>query len=205
MRKLRTAVIAGAATIGLAGTAFAATRDMHVMNVNLPDGSVAKIEYAGKIAPKIEVVPVNAMPANAVAGQGVVALDPFMPAAFGDPLADAGFANLDRVVAMMDARTQAMMQQAAAMEQAAASGAPAMQSTSGANTPAGSWQYTVMTSSNGSNACTRTVEWSSTGASAKPRVTRTSAGDCDAVKQDGGPVPAAASKPAKVPLPGTPA
>src|SRR5206468_5083163 len=36
-------------------TAIAADRHTHVMNVPLPDGSVARVEYVGDVAPKVTV------------------------------------------------------------------------------------------------------------------------------------------------------
>ncbi|MDE2561471.1 MAG: hypothetical protein KGL48_04415 [Sphingomonadales bacterium] len=189
MRKLRTALVAGFATLGLAGTALAATHDLHVMNVNLPDGSVARIAYAGKVAPTVKIEQPVAVPVD-------------FTAAFPDPVIAANFAGLDRMAAMMDAQSQAMMEQVAAMEQAARNQmANAHFAAANARTPAnGSWSYTVMTSSNGKDACTQTVSWSSDSANAQPRVQRTSAGDCDTVKQHTAPVPAAVSKPAPKPV-----
>lgn len=186
MRKLRTALVAGIATLGLAGTALAATHELHVMNVDLPDGSVAKIEYAGKVAPTVEIAP--AVTPVAVFDTG-----------FPDPVIAADFAGLDRLEATMAAQQHAMMQQAAAMEQAAESGN--LHWANGKAPANGSWSYTVMTSSNGKEACTRTVSWTSDGQGKQPQVQRTSAGDCDAVKRDTAPVPAAATKPvAQAPL-----
>jgi len=54
MRKLPLIVAAGALT--LAGTAFAAANtNLHTMTVKLPDGGVAKIEYTGSVAPKVDI------------------------------------------------------------------------------------------------------------------------------------------------------
>src|SRR3546814_16782026 len=58
MRKLlRTAVLAGAAAIATAGTAIAAANHNRVMTIDLPDGSLARIEYHGDMAPKVTVEP----------------------------------------------------------------------------------------------------------------------------------------------------
>src|SRR3546814_3624443 len=58
MRKLlRTAVLAGAAAIATAGTAIAAANHNRVMTIDLPDGSLARIEYQGDVAPKVTVEP----------------------------------------------------------------------------------------------------------------------------------------------------
>jgi len=57
MRKNRTAVLAGVAALIAVGTAVAATHNSHVMKVAMPDGSIAKIEYQGDVAPKVAVAP----------------------------------------------------------------------------------------------------------------------------------------------------
>ncbi len=129
-------------------------------------------EYAGDVAPKVAVRPADAV-----------------PIAFVDP-----FAELDRMAAYMEAQHQAMMQQVAAMEQAAAgdgSGAPGMVTVSG-NLPAGT-HFTYISSTTDANGCTQTVEYRSDGSSQQPKVTRTSAGSCDKAKSDA-PVPASAAK-----------
>ncbi len=102
MHLKRATLLAGGAALLVAGTAVAAER-LHRMEVALPDGSVAHIEYAGEVAPKVTVE----------------AADPRAQAA-SDP-----FRELDRMAAAMEARQQAMMQQVAAMERAAAEHRPA--------------------------------------------------------------------------------
>ena len=57
MRKALGLILAGLGAVTLTGAATAASKDMHVMNVALPDGSTAKIEYAGNVAPKVSVTP----------------------------------------------------------------------------------------------------------------------------------------------------
>ena len=49
--------LAGIAAAAIAGTAIAAGSKSHVMNVPLPDGSVAHIQYVGDVAPKVTVEP----------------------------------------------------------------------------------------------------------------------------------------------------
>jgi hypothetical protein len=145
------------------------------MNVALPDGSVAQIEYAGDVAPKVSVAPAAAV-----------------PIAFADP-----FAEFDRMAAYMEAQHQAMMQQAAAR---AAPGAPDQVTVVG-NLPAGT-HFTYVSSTTDANGCTQTVQYSSDGSSAQPRVTRTSAGSCDKATSDA-PVPASAPKQPEPQGPGT--
>mgnify|MGYP001557517343 CR=1 FL=1 len=155
MRFARTTILAGGAALLLAGTAAYAAEKLHTMNVSLPDGSVAQIEYTGDVAPKVAVQPADAV-----------------PIAFVDP-----FADLDRMAAYMEAQHQAMMQQVAEMERTAAEGgsaAPGVVTVSG-NLPAGT-HFTYVSSTTDANGCTQTVEYSSDGSSQQPKVTRTSAG-----------------------------
>jgi hypothetical protein len=174
MRFTRTTILAGGAALLVAGTAAAAAEKLHTLNVSLPDGSVAQIEYTGDVAPKVSVVPAAAV-----------------PIAYADP-----FAELDRVAAYMEAQHRAMMQQVAAMEQAAAragAGAPGQVTVVG-DLPAGT-HFTYVSSTTDANGCTQTVEYSSDGSGAQPKVTRTSAGSCDKATSDA-PVQASAAKPA---------
>jgi hypothetical protein len=181
MRFTRTTILAGAAVLLAAGTAAAAAETLHTMNVALPDGSVAQIEYTGDVAPTVSVAPAAAVP--------IALIDPF--------------AQLERMAAYMEAQHQAMMQQVAAMEQAAAHTAPGTpgQMTVVGDIPAGT-HFTYVSSTTDSNGCTQTVQYSSDGGSAQPRVTRTSAGSCDKATSDA-PVPASAPKPPEPEGPGT--
>jgi hypothetical protein len=170
--KLRTIVLAGTASVLVAGAAFAATGKLKTMQVDLHDGSVAQIEYVGDVAPRVILLP---------APQAAPALDPF--------------AELDRMTAQMEQQHAMLMQQMAALQQQAASGAVQPgQVVVTSNMPAGSsYQYTVVSTSNGKGAgCTQTIEWKSDGSAKEPQVTRASSGDCDAVKPNNKPVPASA-------------
>ena len=181
MRVARKIILAGGAALLVVGTAAMAAEKLHTMNVSLPDGSVAQIEYSGDVAPRVAVQPADAV-----------------PVAYVDP-----FAALDRMAAYMEAQHQAMMQQVAAMEQAAArggSGAPGQLTVVG-DLPAGA-HYTYVSSTTDEHGCTQTVEYSSDGSSAQPKVTRTSAGSCDSAKSDA-PVTASAPKAPEPAGPGT--
>jgi hypothetical protein len=171
MRFVRTTILAGGGALLLAGTAAAAAGKLHTMHVALPDGSVAEIEYSGDVAPRVSVQPVEAV-----------------PVAFVDP-----FAELEQMAAYMEAQHQAMMQQVAAIEQAAAqagAGVPGQVTVAG-TLPAGV-HYTYVSSATDANGCTQTVEYSSDGSNRQPKVTRTSAGSCDSARSD---APVAASAP----------
>jgi hypothetical protein len=171
MRFTRKIILAGGAALLALGTAAVAAETIHTMNVALPDGSVARIEYAGDVAPRVMVQPVDAV-----------------PVAFVDP-----FAEFDRIAAAMEAQHQAMMQQVAAMEQAAAQ-AGANGVTLVGNLPAGT-QFSYVSSTTDANGCTRTVEYTSDGSSQQPKVTRTSAGSCDSAQQKAAPTVTSAPAP----------
>ena len=161
MRKTRTTILGGGAALLLAGTAHAATGEVHRMQVPLGDGSVVQVEYAGDVAPRVTVGP--------VAAPRLIAFDPF-----------AGF---ERIAAMMEAQRRSMLMQIAALQQAAAratTAAPGETILVG-NLPAGA-HYTMVSSTTDSIGCTRTVRYSSDGSGAAPQITRASAGTCDAVQ-----------------------
>jgi hypothetical protein len=103
------------------------------------------------------------------------------------------------MAAMMEQQRQETMHQVAAVQQqAAAAGSRAGQLVVSGNMHAGSSnQYTMVSSSSGNGTCTQSVEWRSDGSGKEPQVTRTSSGDCDAVKSGEGDKPVPASVPAK--------
>src|SRR3954470_5796225 len=120
MRKARSTVLAGLGAVTLAGAAVAAGRDMHTMSVALPDGSVAKIDYVGNVAPKVTVTPAP------LAG-------PFAP-----------FGLFGRSALDMQRNIDAMMRQIDEMARRPLSGAPAMNIAAYGNAPAGSSSVTVV-------------------------------------------------------------
>ena len=144
--------LAGLGAAALAGGAAAASRESHVMNVPLPDGSTARVEYVGDVAPKVTVVP------------GAV----------------APFGMFDRSMFDMDRQIDAMMRQVDAMARApmAVAGTPGMNVAAYGNAPAGSQSVTVVSTSNGSKTCTRTTEVTSQGAGKPPKVVSNVSGDC---------------------------
>ena len=158
MRFARTTILAGAAALLFAGTAAAASDGFNTMEVALPDGSIAHIEYAGDVAPRIVVGP--AVPVARIA------YDPFVA--------------MQRIAHEMRARQQAMLRQIAALQQAAAQSgtvAPGGVTLVG-NLPAGT-HVSYFSSTTDANGCTRTVQYSSDGGEAEPQVIRASSGACD--------------------------
>jgi hypothetical protein len=163
MRLMSKVLIGGLATVALAGTAVAAEHAVHVMNVAMPDGSIAKVRYVGDTPPQVRFVP-------------VVQEVPMVPVAMIDP----SFAAMDRMFADMDAQADAMMRQAAMLSQMPATNAP-LQHADMKTMPAGTVGYSYV-STTSSNGCTQTVRMTSDGSSQQPQVIRTSAGQCDNVK-----------------------
>lgn len=152
MRKLPAFALAGVAAAAIAGTAIAANSKTHVMNVPLPDGSVARIEYAGDVAPKVTVQP------GRLAGIE----------SSWSPLALPSFAGLDQMIARMNHQIQEIARQ------------PGMNVAAYGNLPGGVNSTSVVSYSNGASTCTRTTEVVSQGAGKPPKVTTNVSGDCSA-------------------------
>jgi hypothetical protein len=165
MNKLHAAALAGIAAAALAGTAIAASPKTHVMNVPLPDGSVARVEYAGDVAPKVTVNPA-----------------PFAGDFWAGGLPP--FAHFDRMFERMNRQMRAIERMA---RQPA--GVPGMNIASYGNMPAGANSVSVVTVSNGGSTCTRTTEVTSQGPGKPPKVVSNVSGNCG---PSAGPAPSAA-------------
>jgi hypothetical protein len=162
MRKLRTAVLAGIATLGVAGTAMAASNDTHVMAVGLPDGSVARIEYQGAVAPKVRIDP--SAPALRI-----------VPVRLADPFDAAPFAMIDQIMADMDRQAAAM---AAALQPVPADKAGRPDLAAFGNLPAGTISYRFVSASDGNRVCSRSWQVTSQGPQQAPKLISASSGDC---------------------------
>lgn len=163
MRKALCLVAAGACAITLAGAAIAATRDTHMLNVPLPDGSVVHVEYVGSIAPKVMLSPAPA------------------------PRDFAPFALFDRSALDMQRQMDAMMQQISSMARAPIAGATGLDVAAYGDAPAGSNSVTIVTTSNGTKTCTRRTEVRSQGQGRAPRVVSSLSGDCAGATASPGP------------------
>jgi hypothetical protein len=157
VRKLPVLASAGVVAAALAGTAFAAAPQTHVMNVTLPDGSVAHVEYVGDVAPKVTVVPRRAASAAGT-------WEPFPP-----------LAGIDRMVQEMRQRSAEMVRRAQQMAQRPAAG-PYVAAYG--NAPAGGTSTTVVSVSNNGVTCTRTTQVVSQGPGKPPKVTSNASGQC---------------------------
>lgn len=175
MRKLPLIALAGAVSAALAGTAIAAKPQTHVMDVPLPDGSVAHIEYVGDVAPKVTVAP-RPLAAGAWA-----------------PIPFPSFGGFDRMMAEMQRQAQEMSRRA---QEAARQPGAAPYIASYGSAPAGATSTSVISVSNGGGTCTRTTEVVSQGPGKPPKVTSTVSGNCAEPGSGGAPGP----KPSGMPL-----
>jgi hypothetical protein len=156
MRKAHAIILAGLGAIATTGAAAAVSQATHTLKVPLPDGSVAKIEYVGDIAPKVTVTPA--------------------PLSIGFP----PFGMFDRSMADMQRQVDAMMHEMNDVASSPLPGTPGMNVAAYGNMPAGSSSVTVVSTSNGTETCTRTTEVTSQGAGKPPKVASNVSGDCAA-------------------------
>jgi hypothetical protein len=166
MRTLRIALLAGVAAgaIGMAGAASAQTPQTHIMTIQLPGGGAAEVRYTGDVAPQISVSD-SAAPIEAVAP---------LPSLFGGP--ESPFTMLDRISAEMDRQAAAMLRQTDALAMQARAGQ--LTETAIGNLPPGSQSYSFVSTMSGTGVCTRSVEITSQGNGASPRVISHSSGSC---------------------------
>lgn len=185
MSRLPKLLLGALGLAAVAGIAAAAARDVRVLNVVLPDGSVEHIRYIGNVAPRVLIAPGGAAA---------------MPAGFLG--ADDPFAAMERTMAAMEAQTDAMLRQAALLSSRQDAGVPGTTS----------YSYTSFTSG-GAAGCMQSVQVTSFAPGQAPKVVRRSSGDCRAMSvtratpttqtPDEGrpaPAPAATVRPAIVPV-----
>lgn len=182
MRTFSKFLIGAAGVAALAGAAYAADRNAHVLKVMLPDGSVEQIHYIGDVAPHVVV-----LPAQQVA----------VPVAFVDP-----FAAMDRAFAEMDARTDAMLRQAAAMQTSNPAAGGQLDMAGLQSLPAGttSYSFTSYSSSDGKS-CSQSVQVTALEAGKAPKVVRQDSGDCTAMNSRQATPAVQQAEPAPLPAP----
>jgi hypothetical protein len=160
MRKFRSVVLASVAAVVLGGAAIAASPNSHLLTVPLPDGSVARIEYFGDVAPRVTIAPRT---------------EPLMGAMIGPDAAP--FGTFDRWAADLRREIEAMTRQMDA-DVAAAAGAVGPELAAYGKLPAGSTSVTVISTSNGKDSCTRTTQVTSYGPGKAPKVVTNLSGNC---------------------------
>ena len=168
MRVFRTALLAGAAAIAVAGlSGVAAARDLntHVRTVQVPGGGVAEIRYTGDVPPQVVFSPAP------------TALGAFMPfGAFFGPASP--FATLDRISAAMDREAASLMRQAEMLANAPAFAPNQPIEMALGNLPPGTESYSMASTWSGNGVCTWSVEITSPANGGKPRVVSHSSGNC---------------------------
>jgi hypothetical protein len=135
---------------------------MHIMKVGLPDGSVARIEYVGDVAPRVTVAPAS----------GAV------PIALFNAFDTAPFAAFDRIAASMDRDMDAMVHEIGALQPPLMPDAGKLDLAAFSKLPPGTVSYRFVSTSNGNDMCNRSVEVTSYGPDQKPKVVSSSSGDC---------------------------
>jgi hypothetical protein len=152
----------------LAGSAVASAPRTHTIDVSLPDGSVAHVEYVGDIAPKVTLAP-----------RAASSDDWAMPF--------PSFAGFDRMMERMQRQSQELMRRAQQMSHQPVAAAPYVASFG--SLPAGETSTTIVSVSNNGVTCTRTTEMVSQGPGKTPKVTSKISGQC-------GGAPAPSNRPA---------
>lgn len=176
MPRVHAALFAGAAVLA-AGTASAATGQWHTTTVDLPDGSVAEIQYLGEVPPRVTV----SMP--------VVQDDQ------ADEIAE--YEEDDALPAATRARR---VVQARPQPRPAAPYPAAPQFIVAGDVPKGStYEYTLITTGLDGRVCAQRTEWRSRGKGKEPEIRRSDTGEGCAATSGGGP-----AMPASVPVPAPP-
>lgn len=172
MRNYRTAVLTGIAALAVAGVSLAAVRDTHTVKVDLPDGSVARIEYSGDVTPRVTFAPVS----HAI------------PVGLADGFEGTSFAPLDGIEAEIDRQAAAMIHQAGLLPLWPGLSSGELDTAALGKLQPGTMHYELVLTGGGSGGCTRSVEMTSYGPDRKPHIISTSSGDCTALGRAAEPV-----------------
>lgn len=170
MRNLPKIALASLLAAGLAGGAVAAARGPHVMAVPLPDGSVAKVEYVGDVAPKVVVEPI----AEPQLG---------LPVGLGIPPIDGLFARMDREMAAAMGQIDQLSRQPPGSFGTGATLAGL------GSAPAGSTSYSTVTVSQNGRTCSRSTQVVGEGPGKPPKVISSVSGDCAPEQRGASPSP----------------
>ena len=162
MRKLRTAVLASIAALGVAGMAMAASNESKLLHVNLPDGSVARIQYWGDVAPTVIVEPSLRL----------------LPVQFVHPADTSPMALFDELLADMNRNAAAMLHHVEALSLPTHAAQPALDWASFGNLPEGTVSYRFVSTSDGERVCSQSWQLTSQGSDKQPKLVSTRSGDC---------------------------
>ncbi len=162
MHKYRSAALAGLAALCVAGAAFVAMDHTHAMQVDLPDGSVARIEYQGVVAPHVRIEPAV----------------PLEPVAIGEPFAPSLFDPFGRLAADLDHEADDVVRHVIVLEPQATSTQGQVGTTSLATLPPGIVSYRYISTGDGKSACTYAWQIISQGERRSPGIMSAGEGDC---------------------------
>lgn len=168
MRPLRKAVLAGAAAItlvGVAGLAVAEIKNSHVLDVRLPDGSVAHIRYVGDTLPTVSFAP--ASPAFSIFSSA------YVPSGPGSP-----FAAMEQIPQAMDRQAEVMLRDAGARPGLLTR--PDLVQVDVGKLPPGARGFAMVSTMSGDGVCTRSLEYRSLGGGKPPQVVTRTSGACTA-------------------------
>lgn len=152
------------------------------MTVDLPDGSVARIEYKGDVPPKVTFAPASHI----------------APIGFVDPFDSVPLKAFDRIAAEMDRQTMAMIHEAAALPAMPSPGEGKLELAAFRTLPPGTIHYQLVSTSNGGRTCSRSIEMTAFGPGQKPKIVSSSSGDC----KPANPTPARVDSPPRMSAPG---
>jgi hypothetical protein len=159
--KLAAFAFAGVAAVALVGTAMAAGPKTHKLDIPLPDGSIAHVEYVGEIAPRVTIAPRHFAD---------------VPSPWALPVTSYG--GFEKIIDEMNRRMDDMMREAHSAVRQPMGTVPYVASFG--KVPPGETATTIVTVSNGTGTCTRTTHVESQGKSGPPKVTSNLTGQCGA-------------------------
>ncbi len=152
---------------GLIGLAATRTPEIHVLTVQLPDGSIERIGYLGEAPPRIRLE-----------------RDPLVASAFvplSDPLpVDPAFAELERMSTAMDLEAEALVGRAGAGPAWDLPGAERLMRVDRAGPPSAARGYAFTTTMTAPGVCARGVEYRWSGDGKPPVVVTHVMGSCGA-------------------------
>jgi hypothetical protein len=173
MKLLLTTLLAGAASIALAGTVAA-----HTLTLQLPGGTTEQINYSGDVAPQVSFTPPQTAAVPTITPQAI-------DWSFGP---QSPFALMQQIAAQMDRDADAMMRQ---MQQIAAqpvSGPGQPIQIDMTQLPPGTQSYSFVSTLSPTGVCSQSTEIIAKGRGQKPQVITHRSGNCGA-----GAVPGAAT------------
>jgi hypothetical protein len=172
MRSVRKAILASAAAIvlvGGAGLAVAKISNAHLLDVRLPDGSLAHIRYVGDTPPTVSFDPAP------------LAFSMLSPpsSAIGGP---SPFAALERMSEAMDRQADTMFRDIAAQPMPPFVGTGTLP-VDIAMPPPGAQGFSMVSTTSANGVCTRSVQYRSLGDGKPPQVVSRTSGACTAADE----------------------